>query len=144
MRKRILSRLATTYYIELPEGVYVEICNQPVYEESSVCSIKGVVYEDWRTPIIGPLLLCVSAEDIPKVLAEVHKGWCGSHIGARPLAIKITKAGHANEQSKLSPKWEQPYRIRRILGLGTYELEDLDGKPIMQTWHASKLCKYYV
>ncbi|GAA0154426.1 hypothetical protein LIER_37877 [Lithospermum erythrorhizon] len=37
-----------------------------------------------------PFLICVSAEDIPKVLAEVYEGWCGSHIGARSLAIKIT------------------------------------------------------
>ncbi|GAA0164230.1 hypothetical protein LIER_19918 [Lithospermum erythrorhizon] len=57
-----LSRLATTYYSKFPEGVYVEMCNQPTYEE-------------------GP---------------------------------------------------------------GTYELEDLDGKPIVRTWHASKLYKYYM
>ncbi|GAA0165005.1 hypothetical protein LIER_39895 [Lithospermum erythrorhizon] len=124
-----LSRLATTYYSDLPEGVSVEMCNQPAYEECSVCNIKGVVSVDWRTPIIqylskdllpadkyeaqkiqnrsfefqiyqeelyrkswdGPLLLCVSTEDIPKVLAE---GWCGSHIRARSLAIKITKGGY--------------------------------------------------
>ncbi|GAA0183486.1 hypothetical protein LIER_30887 [Lithospermum erythrorhizon] len=42
----------------------------------------------------GPLLLCVSADDIPKVLAEVHEGWYGSHIGARSLAIKITREGY--------------------------------------------------
>ncbi|GAA0155592.1 hypothetical protein LIER_13288 [Lithospermum erythrorhizon] len=26
----------------------------------------------------------------------------------------------------------------------TYELDDLEGKPIPRTWHASKLSKYYV
>ncbi|GAA0184867.1 hypothetical protein LIER_32155 [Lithospermum erythrorhizon] len=30
------------------------------------------------------------------------------------------------------------------VGPGTYELEDLDGRLILRTWHASKLCKYYV
>ncbi|GAA0181610.1 hypothetical protein LIER_30261 [Lithospermum erythrorhizon] len=29
----------------------------------------------------GPLLSCVSQEDIPKILIEVHQGWYGSHIG---------------------------------------------------------------
>ncbi|GAA0154437.1 hypothetical protein LIER_12418 [Lithospermum erythrorhizon] len=59
-----LSRLATIYYRELPEGVYVEIRDQPAYKE------------------------------------EV---------------------------------------IKRV---STYELEDLDGKAVPRTWHASKLCRY--
>ncbi|GAA0159804.1 hypothetical protein LIER_16503 [Lithospermum erythrorhizon] len=37
-----------------------------------------------------------------------------------------------------------PYRIKQILGPRTYELEDLNGKPLPRTWQASKLCKYYV
>ncbi|GAA0176481.1 hypothetical protein LIER_29463 [Lithospermum erythrorhizon] len=80
-----LSRLATTYYIELLEGVFVEICNRPAYEE---------IYQEelYRKAWDWPLLLCVSAEDIPKILVEVHQGWCGSHIEARSLAIKITRA----------------------------------------------------
>ncbi|GAA0169555.1 hypothetical protein LIER_24009 [Lithospermum erythrorhizon] len=36
------------------------------------------------------------------------------------------------------------YGTEAILGPGTYELEDLEGKPIPRTWHASKLSKYYV
>ncbi|GAA0160018.1 hypothetical protein LIER_38963 [Lithospermum erythrorhizon] len=38
-----------------------------------------------------PLLRCVSQEDIPKIRAEVHQGWCGSHIGGRSLTVKITR-----------------------------------------------------
>ncbi|GAA0151359.1 hypothetical protein LIER_10094 [Lithospermum erythrorhizon] len=66
-----LSRLATTYYSDLPEGD-AEIYNQPAYEVYNVHSII----------------------DISKVLAEVHEVWCGSHIGARSLAIKITRVGY--------------------------------------------------
>ncbi|GAA0152329.1 hypothetical protein LIER_10839 [Lithospermum erythrorhizon] len=60
------------------------------------------------------------------------------------LVLRLFSASHPKDQRKLSPKWEGPYRIKRILGPGTYELEDLDGKPIERTWHASKLCKYYM
>ncbi|GAA0161980.1 hypothetical protein LIER_18174 [Lithospermum erythrorhizon] len=56
---------------------------------------------------------------------------------------RLFTASHPKEQSKLSPKWEEPYRIKRILGPGTYELEDLGGKPIARAWHATKLCKYF-
>ncbi|GAA0185605.1 hypothetical protein LIER_32893 [Lithospermum erythrorhizon] len=366
-----LSRLATTYYDELPIGVCVEVCDQPAYLEKNISQVEGGIKEDWRTPLIsylnegilpedkieswriqnrslkyqmylgelyrkswdGPLLTCVAAEDIPRVLAEVHEGWCGSHVGARSLAIKVSRAGYywptlmkdaamyvlrilvsdngtqfegkvltdfcekfgiehrfapvyypqsngqvevmnriifkgvkkniiqsglgegswieelptvlwslrstpsyatgetpfglvygteavlpvevglptyrqigfdegmndqrlreqldfieerrdqalyknlqykqlmartynrrvknrqfrvgdlvlrllsasqPKEQGKLSPKWEGPYRVKRVVGASTYELEDLDGKIIPRTWHASKMCRYYV
>ncbi|GAA0184058.1 hypothetical protein LIER_42506 [Lithospermum erythrorhizon] len=60
------------------------------------------------------------------------------------LVLRLFSTSHPKEQSKLSPKWEGPYHIKRILGSGTYEVEYLDGKPIERTWHASKLCKYYM
>ncbi|GAA0178828.1 hypothetical protein LIER_29888 [Lithospermum erythrorhizon] len=47
-----MSRLATTYYSELPEGVYVEVCDQPAYREEVVKSIVGSNSMDWRDPII--------------------------------------------------------------------------------------------
>ncbi|GAA0150408.1 hypothetical protein LIER_09357 [Lithospermum erythrorhizon] len=74
----------------------------------------------------GPLLSCVSQEDIPKILAE-------------PYSIT-----HSKDKDKLSPKWKGPYRISRMLGPGTYELERMNGDAIPRTWHASKLVKYYV
>ncbi|GAA0144587.1 hypothetical protein LIER_35964 [Lithospermum erythrorhizon] len=42
----------------------------------------------------GPLLRCVSQENIPKILAEVHQGWCESHIRGWSLAVKITRIGY--------------------------------------------------
>ncbi|GAA0155730.1 hypothetical protein LIER_13397 [Lithospermum erythrorhizon] len=62
-----LSRLATTYYSKLSEGV-----------------------KSWD----DSLLTCVSTEEVLKVLAEVHEGWCESHIRTRSLAIKITRVGY--------------------------------------------------
>ncbi|GAA0168223.1 hypothetical protein LIER_22988 [Lithospermum erythrorhizon] len=59
------------------------------------------------------------------------------------LMLKIYSASHPKEVNKLSPKWEGPYRVSLILGPSTYELEEMDGKPVPRTWHASKLRKFY-
>ncbi|GAA0142450.1 hypothetical protein LIER_03351 [Lithospermum erythrorhizon] len=59
-------------------------------------------------------------------------------------AMILGLSNQPKEQSTLSPKWEGPYRVNRVAGPSTYELEDLDGKSVSRTWHASKLCKYYV
>ncbi|GAA0141083.1 hypothetical protein LIER_02308 [Lithospermum erythrorhizon] len=59
-------------------------------------SFKYQMYQGelYRKSWDGPLLTCVSTEDVPKLLAEIHEGCCGSHIGARSLTIKITRAGY--------------------------------------------------
>ncbi|GAA0170008.1 hypothetical protein LIER_24369 [Lithospermum erythrorhizon] len=36
------------------------------------------------------------------------------------------------------------YRIRKVIGPGTYELEELSGKATKHTWHGIYLKKYYV
>ncbi|GAA0150112.1 hypothetical protein LIER_09123 [Lithospermum erythrorhizon] len=56
-------------------------------------SLRFYVYgkELYKKSWDGPLLSCVSQEDIPKILAKIHQGWCGSHIGGRSLAVKITR-----------------------------------------------------
>ncbi|GAA0138812.1 hypothetical protein LIER_34986 [Lithospermum erythrorhizon] len=51
---------------------------------------EGELY--WKS-FEGLLLLCVSQEDMQRVLYEVHSGWCGSHIGGRSLATKVTRTG---------------------------------------------------
>ncbi|GAA0144748.1 hypothetical protein LIER_05111 [Lithospermum erythrorhizon] len=33
--------------------------------------------------------------------------------------------------------------VKKLTGPGTYELEEMDGKPVPRTWHASKLSKFY-
>ncbi|GAA0157075.1 hypothetical protein LIER_14417 [Lithospermum erythrorhizon] len=124
------SQLATTYYDQLPNEVYIKLRDHPNYEEKMLVTVLEEP-EDWRTPIArfiatrqlldnkldvkktqsksykfhlyqgelykksveGPSLLCVSVDNIPKVLIEVHNGWCGSYIGARYLALKIIRTG---------------------------------------------------
>ncbi|GAA0144586.1 hypothetical protein LIER_35963 [Lithospermum erythrorhizon] len=60
------------------------------------------------------------------------------------LVLRLYSVNHPRTKDKLSPKWEGPYRISRILGPGTYELEKMNGDVIPRTWHASNLTKHYV
>ncbi|GAA0145172.1 hypothetical protein LIER_05425 [Lithospermum erythrorhizon] len=60
------------------------------------------------------------------------------------LVLRLRSASQPKEQGKLSPKWEGPYRVKKVVGPSTYELEDLDGKAVPRTWHASKICRYYM
>ncbi|MCI31852.1 hypothetical protein A2U01_0053064 [Trifolium medium] len=39
------------------------------------------------------MLLCVGEIESRRILNEIHNGSCGSHIGARSLAGKVTRAG---------------------------------------------------
>ncbi|GAA0150761.1 hypothetical protein LIER_09626 [Lithospermum erythrorhizon] len=59
-------------------------------------SFKFYMYDEelYKKSWDWPLLRCVSDEDILKILAEVHQGWCGSHIGGRSLAVKIKRIGY--------------------------------------------------
>ncbi|GAA0174451.1 hypothetical protein LIER_27840 [Lithospermum erythrorhizon] len=197
-----LSRLATTYYSKLPEGVYIEICDQPAYNEEVIKSIAGCNATDWSEPITEYLTQGVLPSDsqeakkvevmnriifkgIKKNILQSGKGG-GTWIEELPIvlwslrstpnqatgetpfslvygtgavlptevglptykrfrtAVRLCSASQPREQSKLSPKWEGTYRVKRVVGPSTFELEDLDGKAVPRTWHASKLCRYYV
>ena len=40
----------------------------------------------YRRSFGGPYLLCLHPEEINELLAELHEGVCGSHVGGRSLA----------------------------------------------------------
>ncbi|KAK3003459.1 hypothetical protein RJ639_018628 [Escallonia herrerae] len=44
---------------------------------------------------------------------------------------------------KLSPNWEGPYKVSKVLRPGTYSLETLSGEAILRTWNAENLRQYY-
>ena len=44
---------------------------------------------------------------------------------------------------KLSPMWEDPFRIARISRPGTARQETQDGIPIQNTWNIQHLRKFY-
>ncbi|GAV82280.1 hypothetical protein CFOL_v3_25732 [Cephalotus follicularis] len=46
-------------------------------------------------------------------------------------------------RGKLSPTWEGPYKIKRVLRLRSFKLETLGGREIARAWNAEYLRKYY-
>ncbi|XP_056698482.1 uncharacterized protein [Spinacia oleracea] len=56
---------------------------------------------------------------------------------------KMESTGRANEQGKLTPTWEGPYEIYDEVRDGTYRIQDMQGRPILRTWNADNLKKYF-
>ncbi|XP_068504556.1 uncharacterized protein [Phaseolus vulgaris] len=53
--------------------------------------IDGELY---RFGFTHPLLVCVHEERCTRIMAELHEGICGSHIGGRALATRTIRAGY--------------------------------------------------
>ncbi|GAA0166405.1 hypothetical protein LIER_21562 [Lithospermum erythrorhizon] len=73
---------------------------------------------DWRLKEFLNLTDELRDEGLYKILKYKHLGWFLQPTGQKPPVF----SGR----------------------LATYELEDLEGKPIPRAWHASKLTRYYV
>ena len=59
------------------------------------------------------------------------------------LVLRDTEASDPTNTDKLMPKWEGPYRVKKVLRPGTYKLEHMDGSEISNTWHGLRLRKFY-
>ncbi|KAK3034436.1 hypothetical protein RJ639_034673 [Escallonia herrerae] len=57
----------------------------------------------------------------------------------RKLEVSDPKAA----VGKLSPNWERPYKISKVLRPDAYSLETLSGEAIPRTWNADNLRQYY-
>jgi len=53
--------------------------------------IDGNVF---RHGFTHPTLICVSGEQCTRIMAELRKGICGSHIGGRALSSMAVRAGY--------------------------------------------------
>ncbi|GAA0155552.1 hypothetical protein LIER_13254 [Lithospermum erythrorhizon] len=73
-----------------------------------------------------------------------NRGVKNRQFNVGDLVLRMYSITHPNCKNKLSPKWEGPYKITKVVGPATYELSHLNGKSINHTWHATKLRKYYV
>nr|GEW04290.1 reverse transcriptase domain-containing protein [Tanacetum cinerariifolium] len=60
------------------------------------------------------------------------------------LVYRNNDASHAEDDGKLSPKWEGPYEMTEALGKGTYKLRDCNGNLFSRTWNVRNLKKCYV
>ena len=56
---------------------------------------------------------------------------------------KVMGAARDPSQGKLSPNWEEPYRIASWQRKGTYHLETMDGQKLQHLWNMEHLRKYY-
>uniref|UniRef100_A0A2N9FJX9 Uncharacterized protein n=1 Tax=Fagus sylvatica TaxID=28930 RepID=A0A2N9FJX9_FAGSY len=72
-----------------------------------------------------------------------------SRVKPRQLSVgdlvlrKVTLATKNPSEGKLGPNWEGPYRVIEIRRLGTYHLEDINGRRLPHPWNAEHLKKYY-
>ncbi|GJX15958.1 reverse transcriptase domain-containing protein [Tanacetum coccineum] len=66
--------------------------------------------------------------------------------GFRPgeFMLRRNEASRVEDQGKLGPKWEGPYRIVEAYENGSYKLQTLEGKKVPRTWHAINLRKCYM
>ncbi|GJX96063.1 reverse transcriptase domain-containing protein [Tanacetum coccineum] len=54
------------------------------------------------------------------------------------------EANRVEDQGKLGPKWEGPYRVTEAYQNGSYKLQTMGGKEVPRTWHVINLRKCYV
>ncbi|GJX45950.1 reverse transcriptase domain-containing protein [Tanacetum coccineum] len=69
----------------------------------------------------------------------------------RPMSFKPeeyvfrrNEASRVEDQGKLGPKWEGPYRVTEVYQNDSYKLQTMGGKEVPRTWHAINLRKCYV
>ena len=67
------------------------------------------------------------------------------HFIVGDLVLRKTFQNTAEPNAgKLGANWEGPYRITKMVHPGVYELETLNGTPILRSWNIINLKKYYV
>ena len=59
------------------------------------------------------------------------------------LVLRELATSIPTKQGKLQPNWEGPYKIIEIIRPRTYKLEAMDGTPIKNTWHATRLWRFH-
>ena len=63
-------------------------------------------------------------------------------IGDLVLRKVVANTRNLND-GKLGPNWEGPYKVVSFTGIGSYRLENMDGKPIPKPWNICNLKKYF-
>ncbi|GKD57519.1 hypothetical protein Tco_1290906 [Tanacetum coccineum] len=55
--------------------------------------------------------------------------------------FRRNEASRVEDQGKLGPKWEGPYRVTEAYHNGSYKLQTMGGKEVPRTWYAINLRK---
>ncbi|GKC92688.1 reverse transcriptase domain-containing protein [Tanacetum coccineum] len=108
----------------------------------------------------------IVTDNITQFVNDPFKGWCESlnikqinmtvaHPQTNGLVEMANKsliegikarneASRVEDQGKLGPKWEGPYRVTKAYQNGSYKLQTMGGKEVPRTWHAINLRKCYI
>ena len=57
------------------------------------------------------------------------------------LVLRLVQSN--KDRHKLSPPWEGPYVVAKVLRLGAYKLKTIDGKVFTNAWNIEQLCRFY-
>uniref|UniRef100_A0A2N9GPK1 Uncharacterized protein n=1 Tax=Fagus sylvatica TaxID=28930 RepID=A0A2N9GPK1_FAGSY len=89
-----------------------------------------------------PFRMTFGSEAVDKMARHYN-----SRVKPRQLSVgdlvlrKVTLATKNPSEGKLGPNWEGPYRVIEIRRLGTYHLEDINGRRLPHPWNAEHLKK---
>ncbi|GKA21213.1 hypothetical protein Tco_0701202 [Tanacetum coccineum] len=66
--------------------------------------------------------------------------------GFRPgeFVYRRNEASRMENEGKLGPNWEGPYRVTEAFENGSYKLQTMEDKVVPRTWHAVNLRKCYL
>ena len=84
----------TPYQRYLADGVLLMDSTEARMMKKSSSKFTLIDGELYRFGFTHPLLVCVHGEKCTRIMAELHEGICGSHIGGRSLATRTVRAGY--------------------------------------------------
>ncbi|GJY99353.1 reverse transcriptase domain-containing protein [Tanacetum coccineum] len=58
--------------------------------------------------------------------------------------FRRNEASTVEDQGKLGPKWEGPYRVTKAYKNDSYNLQTMEGKEVPRTWYVINLRKCYI
>ena len=65
----------------------------------------------------------------------------GSSLQRWDLVLRLVQSN--KDCHKLSPPWEGPYVITKVLQPGAYKLKTIDGEVFTNTWNIEQLHRFY-
>ena len=67
-------------------------------------------------------------------------------IRERTLQVRdlvLRRVMSTKDKHKLSPPWEGPYSIAKVIRPGTYKLKDSDGNILTNSWNIEQLHRFF-
>ena len=87
--------------------------------------------------------VAIRAATYQQALRRYHE----KRIRARTLAIGdyiLRRVQNQEGRNKLSPKWEGPYMVVRVLRPGAFKIADGEHLELSNSWNIDQLRKFYV